>query len=247
MRAMALIPRHALRTAPVARIRVQPDEPRAIVGRKRGSRRPHTDATVAAVRRLVEETPLTYGEIAKRTGVARASICRWTRDGGWQRHPFAPRATDTVPRPRASARLRRRTLAARLTALAERHIRELEDRACVDPDRLAEALELMKMAKVAARVRRGRQRRQTPLVPAKAGTQERQTHEPAGDLEHHARRTMRTLRAEGVDTYRVSDDALEDFVDSHAPPPARHRPRRGRHSTNADYHAWLLQKIDAKT
>jgi hypothetical protein len=55
---------HALRSAPVARIRVQPDEPRAIVGRKRGSRRPHTDATVAAVRDLVENSVLTYAEIA---------------------------------------------------------------------------------------------------------------------------------------------------------------------------------------
>ena len=53
--------------------------------RRRGSRRPHTDATVAAVRRLIEQTALTYAEIAARTGVARASICRWTRDGGWQR------------------------------------------------------------------------------------------------------------------------------------------------------------------
>ena len=53
------------------------------------------------MRRLIEETPLTYGEIAKRTGVGRASICRWTRDEGWRRHVFAPRATDTVPRSRA--------------------------------------------------------------------------------------------------------------------------------------------------
>jgi hypothetical protein len=58
---------------------------------------------------------------------------RWTRNGGWRRHPFAPRATDTVPTARASAQLKRRTLAARLDALAERHIRELEESACVDP------------------------------------------------------------------------------------------------------------------
>jgi len=52
-----------------------------------------------------------------------------------------------VPRLRASAQLKRRTLAARLDALAERHIRELEEAACVDPDKLAQALELLKMAK----------------------------------------------------------------------------------------------------
>jgi hypothetical protein len=115
--------------------------------RPRGTRRPHTDAAVAAVRRLIEDTALTYGEIAKRTGVGRASICRWTREGGWQRPAFAPRATNTVPTARAGARLRLRTLAARLAALAEHHIRELEDSACVDPDKLGEALDLLKMAK----------------------------------------------------------------------------------------------------
>ena len=50
----------------------------------RGSRRPHTDGKVAAVRRLVETTLFTYGEISARTGVGRASICRWTRDGAWE-------------------------------------------------------------------------------------------------------------------------------------------------------------------
>ena len=86
------------------------------------------------MRRLIEETTLTYGEIAAKTGVGRASICRWTRDGGWQRPLFAPRATDTVPAARASAQLKRRTLAARLSALAERKIRELEETRGVDPE-----------------------------------------------------------------------------------------------------------------
>jgi hypothetical protein len=87
------------RYAPIARIGIRPDRPDAIVGpRPRGSRRPHTDAAVAAVRDLIENSVLTYAEIAAKTGVGRASICRWTRDGGWKRHLFAPRATDTVPR-----------------------------------------------------------------------------------------------------------------------------------------------------
>lgn len=111
------------------------------------------------VRRLVENTALTYGEIAARTGVARASICRWTRDGGWKRPLFAPRATDTVPRERASARLRARTLAARLHALSERYVRELEEAPGADLAKLGEALELLKMAKLAARPKRRRPRR----------------------------------------------------------------------------------------
>jgi hypothetical protein len=106
----------------IARLGVRP-EPAAIVGpRPRGSRRPHTDGKVAAVRRLIEQSLLTYTEIGARTGVGRASICRWTRDGGWKRPLFAPRATDTVPSARAGARLKARTLAARLAALAERAI-----------------------------------------------------------------------------------------------------------------------------
>jgi hypothetical protein len=53
---------------------------------------------------------------------------------------------------------------------------------------------------------------------------------------------MRALRAAGVDTHRVPDAALEDFVESHAPPPERHRRQRGRRFTRDDYHAWMSEK-----
>jgi len=181
--------------SPIVRLGVRPDEEDVFAGpRPRGSRRPHADARVAAVRRLIEQTALTYSEIAAKTGVGRASICRWTRDGGWQRPAFAPRATDRVPTARASARLKRRTLAARLSALAERHIRELEETPRVDPERLAEALELLKMAKLAARPKQRRVTRSwlvsavssphgsatlSPLFPAQAGTQGPHAHDPA--------------------------------------------------------------------
>jgi len=191
--------------------------------RGRGSRRPHTDATVVAVRRLVEETPLTYGEIAARTGVGRASICRWTRDGQWKRHLFAPRATDTVPTARAGARLKLRTLAARLAALAERHIRELEESACVDQDKLAEALELLRMAKLSAR-RRPKRR--------------------IGDLAEpeEFRRPIIQLCAAGVDLHRAPKAALDDFL-AHREPPAEKPPRgRSRRARANAHHAWMLQK-----
>jgi len=139
----------------LTRLRLVRKGPRDLTEKPR-SRRPHPNATVAAVRRLIETTPLTYAEIAARTGVGCASICRWTRDAGWQRHLLAPRATDTAPSARASAHMKRRQLAARLLVLTERQVRELEDSACVDAHKLAEALELLKMAKLAARPRRGR-------------------------------------------------------------------------------------------
>ncbi len=106
------------------------------------------------MRRLVETTLFTYAEISGRTGVAPASICRWTAAGKWARPAFAPRATDTVPRWRASAKLKRRTLAARLHALAERAIRELEAAPRVDLAQLREALEILKLTMLAERPRK---------------------------------------------------------------------------------------------
>jgi transposase-like protein len=192
--------------SPIVRLRPEPDDPAAIPGRPRGSRRPHSDAKVAAVRRLIEQTALTYGEIAAKTGVGRASICRWTRDGQWQRPVFAPRATDTVPRARASAQLKARTLSARLAALAERYIRELEDSAGVDLEKLAEALELLKMAKLAARPRKPRG------ATAADGSR-------IFDASPHT--VLKGLRSAGVRVERAPEEALEDFIASRAPPPAR--------------------------
>jgi sirohydrochlorin ferrochelatase len=89
---------------------VTPDEPTEgppaiIEQRPRGSRRPHADMAVAKVRNLIEHTGLTYSEITAKTGVGRASICRWARDGKWLRPAHAPRATDMVPSLRAGREL----------------------------------------------------------------------------------------------------------------------------------------------
>src|SRR5207302_4171087 len=60
---------------PIVRLRPRPDhdEPKAVVGRH-GPRQPHTDATFAAVRRLIEQTTLNYQQIAARTGVSTGCI-----------------------------------------------------------------------------------------------------------------------------------------------------------------------------
>jgi len=183
---------------------------------------------VAAVRKLIEQTTLTYGEIESRTGVGRASICRWTRDGQWQRPLFAPRATDTVPRERASARLRRRTLAARLSALAERYVRELEAVPGIDLDKLGCALELMKLAKLAARPRK-----------RVRGRMMQATEEPA--------HLLARLRAEGVNFDRAPESAVKDFVESHREPrndPAL-RPR-GLRSRRVREHRRMLENQGSK-
>jgi hypothetical protein len=179
------------------------------------------------VRRLIEQSTLTYGEIAARTGVGRASICRWTHDGGWQRPLFAPRATDTVPSARASAKLKARTLAARLQALAERYIRELEETPGIDLDKLAQALELAKMAKLAAM---GRRRRRN--ASAASG---QKPNEPA--------RPIMQLCVADVDLHRAPRAAVEDFLANREPPREDSRPRRrGRRSKRDEHHAWLLER-----
>ena len=202
-----LFPLHP--SPPLVRLSVRSDhdDPAAVVGRH-GPRQPHTDATVAAVRRLIEESVLNYRQIAVRTGVSIGSISNWTRDGGWKRPPFAPRACDTIPTPRASAKLRRRTLAARLDALAERHVRELEASACVDPVKLGEALELLTMARLAAR-RRPRRR-------------------PGGIAPEEASRPIGQLCVGGVDLTRAPRAAVEDFLANRERPREEDLPPRGR-------------------
>jgi transcriptional regulator with XRE-family HTH domain len=205
---MRLYPFHS--HSPVVRLGVRPDrdDPAAIVGRH-GPRQPHTDATVAAVRRLIEQSTLNYRQIAARTGVSINSISKWKRDGGWKRPPFAPRACDTIPAPRATAKLKRRMLGARLDALAERHVRELEASACVDPVKLGEALELLNMARLAANPRRRPRRRPGEIAPEEAS------------------RPIAQLCVGGVDLSRAPRAAVEDFLANRERPPEKDLPPRG--------------------
>jgi len=174
---------------------------------------------MAAVRRLVEQTALTCREIEAKTGVDHTTISRWTRECQWQRHPFAPRSTDTAPSARAGARLRARTLAARLAALAERYVRELEETPGVDLDKLGEALELMKMAKVAARPRRRK------------------------SLLNQAVRPIIELCAEDVSLRVAPRAAVEDFLESRAPPSKERAPGgRSKRSRRNEHHTWMLQR-----
>jgi hypothetical protein len=214
--------RHPFPRPPIVRLspRTAHDEPKAVVGR-RGPRQPHTDATFATVRHLIEQTVLSHSQIAARTGVSMGSISNWRRDGAWKRPPFAPRATDLIPAARASAKLRRRTLAARLDALADRHISELEASACVDPVKLGEALELLKMARLAAR-RRPR-RRPGELAPEEAS------------------RPIGQLCLGGVDLSRAPRAAVEDFLANREPPPEPVGPR-GRGSRRQREHVWMMER-----
>jgi hypothetical protein len=199
------------------RLRVEPDDPDAVTARPVGkngktSRRPHTDAKVLQVRDLIQNSVLSYGEIAAKTGVGRASICRWTRDQSWQRPAFAPRATDRIPRIRAGQRLKLRLLAERLRALAERHVRELEEAPSVDIDRLVAALNVLKMARLEAMGRRRRRKWQGETL----------TGAQWASREAAVRQALTEMRRGGVDLDRIPQDALDALTRAHAPPENDH-------------------------
>src|SRR4051794_10703963 len=146
---------------PIVRVLVTPDEPEepppAVVAQRTAGRgRPHSAATVAKVRDLLEHTGLTYAEIAARTGVTTGIITHWKRDGGWRRPAHAPRATESVPDWRAGRTLKLRKLAVRLHAQAERCVRELEAQPESDVETLMRALQVRKLARLEAIGRRGR-------------------------------------------------------------------------------------------
>jgi hypothetical protein len=215
---------HAPRKKPTA------DDPFDITHRPRGSRRPHPDAKVREVRRLIETTTMTYREISQRTSVPYTNISRWANEGNWTRPPFAPRAPDTVPRWRARANLRRRTLAARIDRLTERRVAELETAPGIELRGLREALELLKLGDLADRPHTGRHR----------------TAELTSELdEPRARaRVIAHLRAHGVDIARAPSEALADFIESCAAGynPARDPMlrERGRYSKRKREHAGMM-------
>src|SRR5436305_14006852 len=104
-----------------------------------------SDVVLAKVRHLYEGTDLTHRQIAARTGVHHVSVSRWGRHFGWQRPPHAPRASNMVPDWRAGPQLKLSKLAIRLKALAERHVRELEEAPHIDVELLMQALQVLKM------------------------------------------------------------------------------------------------------
>jgi hypothetical protein len=192
-------------------------------GRPKGSKRLHTNATVATVRRLIEETTLTYKQIAAKTGVSHGTVGRWAREGGWHRHPFAPRASDTVPTARAGRRLRLRMLGTKLHLLAERCVDELWQNPSVDLDRLIEAMQVLKMARLEYMGNR-RPRRVFDAPP--------RTGQDWIDRDTAIRTALKEMRRGGVNIDRIPDAAMALLEDAHTPPqrepPRRRGPRRRR-------------------
>jgi len=205
----------------VARVRVDadPGPPPVPGGRPRGCKKLHTNATVAAARRLIEETTLTYKQIAARTGATHSTIGRWAREGGWQRHPFAPRASDSLRGARAGRRLKLRVLREKLQALAERCVAELWNSPTVDLDRLLKAMQVVKMARLEAMG--NRRPRRHPDAPARTGQQ-------WADRDTAISKALKDMRRGGVNIDRIPDEAMALLEEAHTPPERDHpalRPR----------------------
>lgn len=204
---------HDASEEPVLRLRITPDvddgPPPILGGRPKGSKRPHTDATVTAVRRLVEETTLTHRQITARTGVANGTISKWIRDFGWQRHPFAPRPSDAMPTARAGRKLKLRMLGNRLHALAERCTNELWNSPTVDLERLIQAMEVLKMARLEYQ---GNRRPRPALFGPTRTAQEWVDRATA------IRKALEKMRRGGVNIEHIPEEAMALLEDAHTPP-----------------------------
>jgi hypothetical protein len=213
----------------VVGVRVRPgpgeEPPRITQERPPGSRLPHTDKKVAEVRRLIENTALTYGQIRMATGVSLCSISRWARDGEWVRPLDAPRASDRVPTFRASRKLRLRKLGGRLQAIAERYVRELEETPGVDLDKLMQAVQLLRMTRLEAQSNR---RRHPLFGVARTGPW-------TISYEEACRTALKELRRGGIDIDRAPKQALDLVIAAKVPPEdtgwreRETRPRKSEH------------------
>ncbi|HEV7877935.1 hypothetical protein [Bradyrhizobium sp.] len=213
----------------LVRLRVTPDEPAkgppAIVEqRPRGSRMPHSDLIVAKVRHLIENTALSYREIAAKTDVSTCAVSRWTRDFAWQRPPHAPRASDMVPDWRAGRRLKLRKLAGRLLALTERHVRELEAAPRVDVEALMQGLQVLKMARLEAI---GGHRRRGPRGSGGCWTGPAVSSAWITERDNAIRRALKEMQRGGVDIDRAPKEALDLVIDANTPVEDFRQPRRG--------------------
>jgi hypothetical protein len=152
-----------------------------------------------------------------------------------------------------------RTLAARLAALAERYVRELEATPGVDLATLAEALALYKMARFALRRRRPQKRKWRQLSahpresgdPGVASTEQealdsrvrgnkRAESVPLSPHTPPALRLFAELRAASVDLERVPEEAVKDYIESRLYEDLRQRPRN--RTKRERYEAWMREK-----
>ena len=140
-------------------VRLGPDTNAPKPRRRPGAPLPH--AQVAAIGRLVEETPLSFRAIAQQTGVSLATVSRLSARHGWERrHAEAPALVPTAAQ-RQNERFAR--LSDRILGLAEEAVEHLDSaRIAATPAEIHRAMRLLRMARKAVEEERkgvGRKRR----------------------------------------------------------------------------------------
>jgi hypothetical protein len=124
-----------------------------------------------------------------------------------------------VPTARAGRRLKLRKLGNKLHALAERCASELWNSPTVDLDRLIQAMQVLKMARL--EYMGNRRPRRHPDAPPRTGRD-------WIDRDTAIRTALKEMRRGGVDIDRIPDEAMALLEDAHTPPERDHpalRPR----------------------
>ncbi|MBS0530621.1 MAG: hypothetical protein JSS22_14720 [Proteobacteria bacterium] len=215
---------------PIARLRVTPDDPAnppaagppAVAKRgRRGRGRPYPDETVRRVRHLLETTTLSQMEIARRTGVKQATISLWQRHNRWFRPLGAPLNPAIASLWRVGPAMKLSLLTGRLVAIAERMTRELEENPDTDIDKLEQALQAVRMARVTLQ---GNRRRKLLIGRARTGFE-------VMEEDAAIRAALKEMRRGGVEIDRAPKEALDLVIAANTPAEPDHpalRPRGGR-------------------
>ncbi len=171
--------------------------------------RRHTHATVLEARRLIEQTTLSCRQIATQIDVGRHTLARWALKYGWQRHPYAPPANDTVPAARAGRRRQLRMLAIKLHALAERCVVELWNDPAIDCERLIQALRTVKTIRPDALGNR---------CPRSRPDTRPRTGEEWADRERRIRQALAKLRRGSAEIDHIPEQAMAMVAEGHKLP-----------------------------
>lgn len=108
--------------------------------------RPYPAKTVAIAQVWVENTTLPYRQVAEKTGVGPAMLCRWARQRGWVRPAGAGVGSGALAAGRAGPRRLIRLLALRAAAHAGRIGDALADAPVPEPRRIEAARDLARRA-----------------------------------------------------------------------------------------------------
>ncbi len=190
-----------------AEVAPAPITPPVVKRSSRGRGRPIPDDTVQRVRHLLENTTLPQMKIARMTGVKQATISVWLRHNGWMRPLGAPLNPAIRSLWRIGPAMKLSLLTGRLVAVAERMTRELEDNPDTDIDKLMQAVQAVRMARVTLQ---GNRRRKLLIGRARTGFQVMKEDDAI-------RAALKEMRGGGVDLDRAPKEAMDLVLAANTP------------------------------